>query len=247
MSDPLYTTEILIPTARLAFSVQGGAVVVLPEHRSPEAFRAYRQLRKEQPIVGMTTFPNTVLLRGPRTILVDPGAELQGEPVIAALAQLGLTLDDIDMVALTHTHSDHAAALADIDPGLTVAFHEAETASPYWPVLSGVLEGRPRQVLRGEEGELTPGVRWLRTPGHTEGGVCFLVETAGGLVVLAGDTVGPLPEDFAALRPPFPGPAGEALVAAWRRLLALRPALIVPGHIPPFAPGATTTSLKPER
>jgi hypothetical protein len=66
--------------------------------------------------------------------------------------------------------------------------------------------------------------------------VCYLVATAGGLVVLAGDTIGPLPEDFAALRAPFPGPDGERLVAAWRRLLTLRPVLIVPGHIPPFAP-----------
>jgi glyoxylase-like metal-dependent hydrolase (beta-lactamase superfamily II) len=236
VSDAQYTVDVLIPTARFAFSVRGDQAVVLPEHRSPEAFRAYRRLKTEWPVVGMTTWPNTVLLRGPRTILVDPGAELQGEPVLGALAQRGLSIADIDLVALTHTHSDHAAGLADIDPGLPVAFHEAEMASPYWAMLSGVLGSRQQELLRGEEGELAPGVRWRCTPGHTEGSVCFLVATAGGLVVLAGDTVGPLPEDFAALRPPFPGPDGERLVAAWRRLLALEPALIVPGHIPPFAP-----------
>jgi glyoxylase-like metal-dependent hydrolase (beta-lactamase superfamily II) len=232
----LYTVDILIPTARLAFSVQGGSAVVLPEHRSPEAFRAYRQLKTQQAVVGMTTFPNTILLRGPRTILVDPGAELQNDPLGAALAQRGLTFGDVERVALTHTHSDHAAALVDIDPGIPVAFHEAELQSPYWPVLSGVFEGRSQELLQGEEGRLAPGVRWLHTPGHTAGGVCYLVDTADGLVVLAGDTIGPLPEDLAALRPPIPGPDGEALLRAWRSLLGLRPVSIIAGHIPPFAP-----------
>jgi len=232
----LYTVDILIPTARLAFSVQGDRVVVLPEHRSPEAFRSYQQLKTQQAVVGMTTFPNTILLRGPRTILVDPGAELQNDPVAAALYQRGLTYGDIERVALTHTHSDHAGALVDIDPRIPVAFHEAERQSPYWQVLGGVLDGRPQEVLQGAEGRLAPGVRWLHTPGHTPGGVCFLVDTADGLVVLAGDTVGPLPEDLAALRPPIPGPDGEALVRAWRSLLGLRPVSIIAGHIPPFAP-----------
>ena len=60
--------DILIPTARFVFSVEDGAVDVLPEHRSPEAFVAYRRLRDRRPVVGMTTFPNTVLLRGPLTV-----------------------------------------------------------------------------------------------------------------------------------------------------------------------------------
>jgi len=235
-ADPraVYTVEVIIPTARFVFSLAGGRVEVLPEHDSPQAFRDYRALKEERRVVGMTTFPNTVLLRGPQTILVDPGLDLQNQPVVAAVAERGLTPADLDMVLLTHAHSDHVGGVADLDPDTPVVVHEAELRDPLWPVVSGMLCGRALETLTGDGGELLPGLRWLHTPGHSAGSVSFLVETAEGLAVLAGDTIGPLPEDFEAMRPPFPGPAGEQLVAAWERLRALEPALIVPGHIPPF-------------
>ena len=231
-----FTVEVIIPTARFVFSVDDGRVEVLSQHDAPQAFRDYRALKEERTVVGMTTFPNTVLLRGPRTILVDPGLDLQNQPVVGALADRGLAPGDLDLVLLTHAHGDHVGGVVDLDPDTPVVVHEAELRDPLWPVVSGMLGGRALQTLTGSEGELLPGLHWLHTPGHSEGSVSFLVETARGLVVLAGDTVGPLPEDFAAMRAPFPGPAGEQLVAAWRRLRALDPALIVPGHVPPFRP-----------
>ena len=84
-----YRLDILIPTARFAFAVEGQCVDVLPEHRSPEAYGAYQRLKAEHAVVGMTTFPNTVLLRGPRTLLIDPGLHLQNEPVLRALETRG--------------------------------------------------------------------------------------------------------------------------------------------------------------
>jgi hypothetical protein len=82
----MYTVEILIPTARLAFAVQDGRVQLMPEHQPPEAYHVYQAFRSRHDVVGMTTFPNTVLLRGPSTILVDPGIHFQNEPVLAASA-----------------------------------------------------------------------------------------------------------------------------------------------------------------
>ena len=61
----------------------------VPEHRSPRGSSPTRS-SKRPTVVGMTTFPNTVLLRGPSTILVDPGLHLQNEPVVRALARRGL-------------------------------------------------------------------------------------------------------------------------------------------------------------
>ena len=107
-----YQVDLLIPTARFVFSVEGDAVDVLPEHRSPEAFVDYRELRERRPVVGMTTFPNTVLLRGPRTILVDPGLPLQNDPALRALEARGLSAADVDLVVLTHAHLDHAGGCA---------------------------------------------------------------------------------------------------------------------------------------
>jgi N-acyl homoserine lactone hydrolase len=228
----LCEVDVLIPTARFVFSVEGDGVEVLPEHRSPEAFVAYRRLREEHPVVGMTTFPNTVLLRGERTIVVDPGLPLQNEPVLRALAVRGLVPSDVDLVVLTHAHLDHAGACADLLAPVVV--HELETRAPHWLLVGGLLEALPLELLHGDEGELAPGVVWARTPGHCEGHISLCVETRDGRVVLCGDTIGPGRAAFDDMAPS--GPDGAQLLLSWQRLRAWRPACIIAGHIPPFAP-----------
>ena len=52
--------------------------------------------------------------------------------------------------------------------------------------------------------------------------------------MLCGDTIGPGRGEFDAMAPS--GPDAEALLASWRRIRAWDPALIVAGHLPPFAP-----------
>ena len=227
-----YELDLLVPTARFVFSVEGDAVEVLPEHRSPEAFVAYRALRDRRPVVGMTTFPNTVLLRGPRTILVDPGLPLQNDPVLRALEARGLSAADIDLVVLTHAHLDHAGGCASVMA--PVVLHELEVSSPYWPFVGGLLELFPLERLSGAGGELAPGLEWALTPGHCAGHISLAADTARGRVVLCGDTIGPGRDEFDAMAPS--GPDAEALLASWRRIRAWDPALIVAGHLPPFAP-----------
>jgi glyoxylase-like metal-dependent hydrolase (beta-lactamase superfamily II) len=228
----MYTVDILIPTARFVFSVDDGRVDVLPEFRSPEAFEDYRRLRDERPVVGMTTFPNTVLLRGARTIVVDPGLPLQNEPVVRALEARGLGARDVDLVVLTHAHLDHAGACADLMA--PVAVHELETTSPAWAFVGGLLERLPLERLAGEEGELAPGLAWARTPGHCDGHLSLRVDTAEGPVVLCGDTIGPGRAEFDAMRPS--GPAAAELLASWRRIRAWAPTQVIAGHLAPFAP-----------
>jgi glyoxylase-like metal-dependent hydrolase (beta-lactamase superfamily II) len=52
------------------------------------------------------------------------------------------------------------------------------------------------EILDGDQGEIEPGIRWLLTPGHSDGLISLLVDTDDGLVVIASDCVGPLPEYF---------------------------------------------------
>jgi glyoxylase-like metal-dependent hydrolase (beta-lactamase superfamily II) len=230
----VYAVDILIPTARIAFAVEGGEVAFMAEHRPPDAYRAYGEFKRRHPVVGMTTFPNTVLLRGPLTVLVDPGLHLQNEPVLRALEARGLSPADVDLVALTHAHLDHAGAC--IDVGLPVVVHEAETQEPHWAAVRGVMELLPVSFLSGDEGELVDGIGWTRTPGHSEGSISLRVPTKSGLVVLCGDTVGPLPEEFAALAAPADEPQADRILASWRAIRSWQPALIVPGHLRPLAP-----------
>ncbi len=90
------------------------------------------------------------------------------------------------------------------------------------------------EVLDGEEGEIEPGVRWLRTPGHSDGLISLLVDTEEGLVVIASDCVGPLPEYFDEMDLPEDfGPERDELLEQWRRIRELEPAVVIPGHNPP--------------
>ena len=63
--------------------------------------------------VGFLPVASTTLIRGEKTILVDPGNYHIGFYSILkrALASKNLTYEDIDIVATTHTHSDHAASI----------------------------------------------------------------------------------------------------------------------------------------
>ena len=231
--EPMYKIDLLLPTARFVFSVEGERVDVSPEHRSPEAHDVFDEWRSSRGVVGMTTFPNTVLLRGAKTtILVDPGLHFQNEPVLRALEARGVAVSAIDRIALTHAHLDHAAACVDVP--LPVTVHTRETMAPHWAAVAGVMEQRTVALLDGEEGELAPGILWAVTPGHTAGGVSYCVATSEGPVVLCGDVIGPDRASFDEMR--ADGPDGPDLLAAWRRIRAWAPALIIAGHVPPFRP-----------
>ena len=72
-------------------------------------------------------------------------------------------------------------------------------------------------MLDGEEGEIEPGLRWIRTPGHSDGLISLLVDTDDGLVVIASDCVGPLPEYFEQMDLPDDfGPERDELLTQWR-------------------------------
>jgi glyoxylase-like metal-dependent hydrolase (beta-lactamase superfamily II) len=229
----MYVIDLLIPTARFVFSVEGERVEVAPEHRSPEAHDLFDAWRAERPVVGMTTFPNTVLLRGDETtILVDPGLHFQNEPVLRALEGRGVPVSAVDRVALTHAHLDHAAACVDVP--LPVTVHRRETTAPHWAAVAGVMAERQVDLLEGEEGELAPGIRWAITPGHTAGGVSYCVTTPEGPVVLCGDVIGPSKAGFDHMQ--AEGPDAPELLTAWRRIRMWEPVRIIAGHVPPFRP-----------
>jgi glyoxylase-like metal-dependent hydrolase (beta-lactamase superfamily II) len=112
--------------------------------------------------------------------------------------------------------------------------HRLETEAPYAQIVSGQLENAKLEVLDGEEGEIEPGLRWIRTPGHSDGLITLLVDTDEGLVAIASDCVGPLPEYFDRMELPEDfGPEREELLRQWRRIRELKPHVVIPGHNPP--------------
>jgi N-acyl homoserine lactone hydrolase len=225
--------HVLVPAQRHVFAVSNGEADVAAVDDSADGFRRYKELQQGGRTSGMVAFPNTLLVRAERDYLVDPGLIMQGGPVFGALGELGVEPHEIKDVILTHLHFDHAEGMA-AWPQRRTFVHKLETEAPYAQIVAGVMELANLEVLEGEEGEIEPGIRWLRTPGHSDGLISLLVDTDDGLTVIASDCVGPLPEYFDDMDLPEDfGPEREELLEQWRRIRDLDPAVVIPGHNPP--------------
>lgn len=227
------SVHILVPAQRYVFSLEDGRAVPEQVESSADGFKRYKRLQGEGKTVGMVAFPNTCLIRAGEDYLVDPGLIMQGAPVFGALSRLGVAAHELKNVILTHLHFDHAEGLA-AWPQRKVFVHRLETEAPYAQLVAGPLEQVELEILEGEEGEIEPGVRWIRTPGHSDGLISVLVDTDDGLTVIASDCVGPLPEYFDSMDLPEDfGPEREELLTQWRRIRDLNPRTVIPGHNPP--------------
>jgi N-acyl homoserine lactone hydrolase len=227
------SVHVLVPAQRYVFTVSNGEAEAATIDSSAEGFQRYRALQEEGRTTGMVAFPNTLLIRGERDYLVDPGLIMQGAPVIGAMAELGVDPNELGDVILTHLHFDHAEGLA-AWPMRRTYIHRIETEAPYAQIVSGVLEMANLEILEGEEGEIEPEVRWILTPGHSDGLISLLVDTDDGLAVIGSDCVGPLPEYFEKMDLPEDfGPERDELLRQWKRIRDLDPAVVIPGHNPP--------------
>jgi len=227
------SVHVLLPAQRYVFAVSKVEAEAATIDSSAQGFERYKSFQQAGRTTGMVAFPNTLLIRGERDYLVDPGLIMQGAPVIGAMTELGVDPSEVKDVILTHLHFDHAEGLAGW-PMRRTYVHRIETEAPYAQLVSGVLEMANLQVLDGEEGEIEPGVRWMLTPGHSDGLISLLVDTDDGLVVIASDCVGPLPEYFEGMDLPEDfGPEREELLKQWKRIRDLDPAVVIPGHYPP--------------
>jgi glyoxylase-like metal-dependent hydrolase (beta-lactamase superfamily II) len=229
----LPSVRVLLPAQRYVFAVSNGEADVATIDDSADGFRRYKALQAGGRTAGMVAFPNTLLIRASEDYLVDPGLVMQGAPLFGALDELGVSANEIQRVIMTHLHFDHAEGLA-AWPQRTVYVHRLETEAPYAQLVAGQLETVNLELLEGEEGEFEPGLRWMRTPGHSDGLITVLVDADDGLTAIASDCVGPLPEYFDEMDLPEDfGPEREQLLEQWRRIRDLDPTIVIPGHNPP--------------
>ncbi|WP_242905865.1 MBL fold metallo-hydrolase [Actinomadura terrae] len=147
------------------------------------------------------------VLRQPQgpTILVDTGIGAEDSPaafwtpvpggLLGAMAGIGLTPEEVDVVVLTHLHSDHASgAVLNGEPVFPNARHLVQTDELDWlkgnggPVLDEVV-GPLTPLLDTVTGErtLAPNTAIVPTPGHTPGHQSVVVGDMDLLV--AGDVV----------------------------------------------------------
>lgn len=188
--------------------------------------------------VGFLPVASTVLIRGEKTILVDPGNHHVGFYGMLgnALKAHGSSFDEVDMVVTTHAHADHAANVTML-PGRPWVMGEGEY------VVHEILEGegvaRERRALMGDvreipsEGthDLMPGVSAVFTPGHSPGHISLLVDSDRGRVLIAGDQA-MTENEFRTGRFShwYSDEQRAQLEASLERVKAWKPDVVIPGH-----------------
>lgn len=206
---------------------------------------------------------NTALIRDPYLRRrYFPSAEYQpvlpgpGEPIEESLAEIGVDVDDIGLVAVSHLHVDHAGGLK-LFAG-RVPVHAQRRELDYG--LSNHPEPQRHSIFRVDfddpaidwrladgEAEIAPGVTAIPTYGHTPGHQSFVVEldesVGGGGYVFAFDAAD-LTENIDGELPigGFIDVDPQDTVEPIRRLKALardRGYPLIPGHDPHVWPEMT--------
>jgi glyoxylase-like metal-dependent hydrolase (beta-lactamase superfamily II) len=175
--------------------------------------------------VGDRVAGTVVLVRdGDLVAVLDPGMVADRARILDPLAALGVSPEQVTDVVFSHHHPDHTVNAALFQRARIHDF-QATYLDDQWI---------SRNFDDGEE-LLSLSVRLLLTPGHTPQDISTVVQTQQGLVVcthLWWHANGPLEDPYAE--------DADTLRASRQLVLDLDPALVVPGHGEPFAPGPTT-------
>jgi len=136
-------------------------------------------------------------------ILIDTGINVEDHKKIAnipmediqkfddALASVGITADDVDLIIATHLHYDHIAYANRCKRAkVLVQEDELDFANSNHPVFyrfydRSLFEGLNFELVRGEK-EVLPGISVLPMKGHTPGCQAVIIETVRGKAVISG-------------------------------------------------------------
>ncbi len=152
-------------------------------------------------------------------IVVDTSSDFMRSPIKSAFKQIGKIFpDDVDMVVLTHCHTDHIGNVS-LFKNAAVYVHEGEECAI------------PNAKIVKEDTEIAKGVRLVHTPGHSDGSMSVFVE-ADRRYAIVGDAA-PLKDNFTKRIIPALHTDAEAARASLEKIAEWAD-VIVPGHDKPF-------------
>lgn len=157
--------------------------------------------------------------------LVDPGADAE---ILAS------TVENMKMkpkfILLTHGHWDHIGAVVELKDKFNIPFYISKNDNDMIQSGQDTYGSTPNPDGYLKEGDTfkfaDKTIRVIETPGHTPGGVCFLVDKS----LFTGDTL----FNGTIGRTDFVGGSFETLVSSVRKRLATLPEdiKVYPGHGP---------------
>ena len=163
----------------------------------------------------------------------------------SGLGKVGLTPDDIDLVIITHLHSDHVAQGHQFAKAkFLIQKDELEFARNPHVTVAGqypreFFDGLNFEVIEGDT-RICEGISVLSTPGHTPGGQSISIDTAQGKAIISGICSSRVnfepPEPFNRTMPVFPYGVLVNLFDMYDSLLRIKEAadIIVPIHEPEY-------------
>jgi glyoxylase-like metal-dependent hydrolase (beta-lactamase superfamily II) len=190
-------------------------------------------------------------LLGEHTAIVDPGPAAAIPGLLSGLGEVGLKLEQVDYVVLTHIHLDHAGGIGGLLahlPHATVIVHSRAIShlvnpGPLWNAslkTLGRLAVEYGQITPVPESRIIPATDLMElniggglqpqvylTPGHAAHHLSLFERSSG--ILLAGEAAGVCING--AIRPATPPPFKlEVTTASIDRLIALKPARLCYGH-----------------
>ena len=246
------TVDILINPVTLRFSYHNSELIYMfashPEQQLDEMEKLMGVTTDDGPIfdtnVGFLPVASTTLIRGEKNILVDPGNYHIGFYSILkrALASKNLTYEDIDIVATTHTHSDHAASIVHFrnKPWIIgskefddmVAIEGKEIVDAKKSMMGEIIE-----ISDDNETKIMENVYAITTPGHTNGHISFIVKSNDETILNAGDQT-MTKEEYCERKFSrwYPEANLKQLNESLDKAQSYKPDLVIPGHDRSFKP-----------
>ena len=168
--------------------------------------------------VGSTV---TLIVEGDVAVVVDPGMVSSRADLLAALVARGVAPEAVTDVVFSHHHPDHT---------VNAALFPAAKIHDFWAIYDGDL-----WISRDAEGtELSPSIRLIASPGHTDQDISTVASTPDGIYVCTHawwGADGPADDPFS--------PDQQLLSRSRERILSIA-SVIIPGHGPSFTPGPQT-------
>lgn len=205
---------------------------------------------------GLENFSASYVIKGRKAAIVETGPRLTVENLLAGLKEIGIKREEVDYVAVTHIHIDHAGGAGTLLPHLPNAqllVHERgirHLVNPeeLWESslqtlgsiaeMYGKFEPVPEErILIAKEGmiiDLGEGVnlKVLEMPGHASHELSFYEKNTNG--IFPGDAAGIYLNKFDLVIPTTPAPFHlEMALSSLQRLIQMKPSWLYYSHFGP--------------
>ena len=207
---------------------------------------------------GLENFSASYVIKGKIVAIVETGPRLTVKNLLAGLKEIGIKRDEVNYVAVTHIHIDHAGGAGTLLhhlPNARLLVHERGIRHLVNPeklwisslqVLGSIAEmyGRFQPVpeertLIAKEGmviDLGEGVnlKVLEMPGHASHELSFYEKNSNG--IFPGDAAGIYLNKFDVVIPTTPAPFHlEMALSSLQRLIQMKPSWLYYSHFGPVS------------